>query len=343
VHHVEPLLLMTGSGPRRLLAGWVVTVAMLVAEVDVARAETFASSPEAAKMSPNPAAPGGPTANLPTAGGAPIAPPAPGAPAKTVEDAKKTAQAAELHPIVPSPRNPSRPAFQLYAEIDLPLLGIGTVFAGARLVRTQGAFCSPLCDRGTLNVLDRATAGYWNPTWQRASSVGLYAVAAGAAILLVVDEGPLPALNDSVVIAESALAGTAVASMLTLAASRPRPFLYGEKAALAERSSANGSLSFVSSHTTVSFAIAASSFMTMRRLHPQSKVSWVVLAIGGAAATFVGVGRVLGGMHFITDVAGGAIVGTSLGVLIPAMHGSPVGLVPVVGESQRGIALSLRF
>jgi membrane-associated phospholipid phosphatase len=83
--------------------------------------------------------------------------------------------------------------------------------------------------------------------------------------------------------------------------------------------------------------------MTMRRLHPRSRGQWVVLGVGGALATFVATARVMGGMHFITDSVGGAVVGTSLGVLIPALHASPVAVVPVTGEGQRGIALAVRF
>jgi membrane-associated phospholipid phosphatase len=315
-------------------------LAALMAMTGPARAT--APRPAAAPPPSEATTPGTP-ANAPTEGEPSIAPPAPAASPQKVEEAKGTAKAAELHPIVPSPENPLRPAFQLYAEIDLPLLGIGLVFAGARAIRTQQAFCAPLCDRAPLNSLDRLTAGYWSPGWQKASSVGLYGLAAGAATLLLVDEGPLPALNDAVVVAESALAGTAVASMLTLAASRPRPFVYGEKAPLSARNSANGSLSFLSSHASVSFAIATSTFMTARRLHPRSKLQWAVLGVGLTAASFVGAARVLGGMHFITDVVGGGVVGASVGVLIPAMHASPVKVVPVVSESSRGVSLAFRF
>jgi len=83
------------------------------------------------------------------------------------------------------------PAFQLYAEIDLPILGIGLVFEGARLVRpsSQKAFCAPLCPRSDLNALDRTTAGYWSPGWQTASDYGLYTVMVAAATLLFADEG----------------------------------------------------------------------------------------------------------------------------------------------------------
>lgn len=277
----------------------------------------------------------------------PIALPSAGAPPEKVEDAQKTAKAAALTPIVPSPQNPLRPAFQLYAEIDVPILAIGLVFEGGRLVRTQPAFCgstgAPVCNRGDLNALDRTTAGYWSPGWQTASDYGLYAIGVGAATLLFVDEGFWPGLNDAVVVAESGLAATAVASVLTLAAGRPRPFLYGGQGGSA-RNGADAGLSYLSSHAAISFAIATSTLVAMRRLHPHSRANWIVLGVGGAIASFVATARVLGGMHFITDAVGGAIVGSSVGVIIPSLHGSPVSIVPVAGDGgQRGMAVNVRF
>jgi membrane-associated phospholipid phosphatase len=315
------------------LAACTALVLAWLGPVGVARAQTAADkdAPMAAPASPDSSA---------------IALPSAGAPPEKVEDAKSTAKAAKLTPIVPSPQNPMRPAFQLYAEIDLPILGIGLVFESARLFRpqSQGAFCAPLCPRSDLNALDNTTAGYWSPGWQTASDIGLYAIGVGAATLLFVDEGLWPGLNDAVVIAESGLAATAVASMMTLAAGRPRPFLYGEKAPLSTRNGADAGLSFLSSHAAVSFAVATSTLVAMRRLHPHSRANWIVLGVGGAIATFVASARVLGGMHFISDVVGGAIVGTSVGVIIPSLHGSPVSIVPVAGDGgQRGMAVNVRF
>jgi membrane-associated phospholipid phosphatase len=274
----------------------------------------------------------------------PIATPAPGASPQKVEEARSTATAAELTPILPSPQNPLRPAFQLYAEVDLPIMGIGLAFASARLVRSQPVYCAPLCDPSGLNALDRTTAGYWSPAWQQASNYALLALGLGAGALLVIDEGLWPGLNDSVVIAESALSGIAITSMMTLAAGRPRPFVYGEKAPLSERNSGNAGLSFLSNHAVASFAIVTSTFVAMRRLHPGSRAAWVVLGAGGALAIFVASARVMGGQHFITDSLGGAIVGASVGMLVASLHGSPVTILPVVAVTgQRGVALSARF
>jgi membrane-associated phospholipid phosphatase len=298
-------------------------------------------------------------AEIPVAGGEParaappspepaVATPSPDASPGKVEETKSTAKAAELHPIVPSPRNPLHPAFQLYTEIDLPILGIGTVFAAARLVRLQAAYCAPLCtDRGALNALDRNTAGYWSPAWQGASTWVLVGMGAGSLTMLFMEEGFWPGLNDAAVVAESALAGIATASMLTLASGRPRPFLYGEKAPLSTRNGPDAGLSFLSSHAVAAFAIATSSFVAMGRLRPGSKAAWIVLGVGGALGTFVATARVMGGMHFITDSVGGAIVGASVGLLIPSLHGSPVAIVPLSGAdqrgNQRGLALVARF
>ena len=279
----------------------------------------------------------------PAAAPPPIAPPAADAPAAKVERAQDTARAAQLTPIVPSPGEPNRPAFQLYAEIDLPVLTVGLVFVSVRFVRTQKAFCAPLCDKADLNALDRTTAGFWSPNWLLASNVGLIAAGAGVVAMLADDEGALNALNDSLVSAESAMSATAAASIMTIAAGRPRPFLYGDKAPLADRNSSDAANSFLSSHSAVSFAIATSTYVAMHRLHPRSQLPYAVLGLGLGAASFVATSRVMAGQHFITDAVGGALVGSSVGVLIASLHGSPVAIVPVAGEHEHGLGIRGRF
>lgn len=305
--------------------------------VSVLAAASAASSARAqttdAEAAAPPAMPDGPAATPA---------PAPAAENPKVEKAREEAKRAELTPIVPSPKDVTKPAYQLYAETDLPLLGIGIVMAATRLVRTQPAYCAPLCDKTTLNAVDAATAGFYDTTWATASNVGLYGLMGLAAVGLAVDEGFLPALNDAVVVAESALSAIAASSVATLAAGRPRPFLYGEKAPLDVRNSADAGLSFVSSHASLTFAIAVSTYITERRLHPGPGVIFpaIVLASGLTVASFVSVARVEAGKHFITDSIAGAVIGSSMGVLIPALHKSPVQVVPNVTSRERTINLA---
>jgi membrane-associated phospholipid phosphatase len=287
-----------------------------------------------------PPAPALPDPPLPAPLGDAIAQPGPQATPAKVEEAKDVAKAAALTPIVTSPGDSTKPAFQLYAQVDLPVLGVGLVFAGARLFRTQKAYCAPQCNPSELNAVDKVTAGYWSPLWSTGSDIGLYGIMAGAATVLLVDEGFFPALNDGLVILESGLTATAVSSIVTLSAGRPRPFLYGDKAPLNDRNSADAGLSFVSNHVAVGCAVVTSTFMAMRRLEPRSRLPLIILGVGGAAATFVGVGRIEAGKHFITDTLLGAVIGTSVGIIVPALHDSPVKIVPVVSETQRGLGFS---
>ena len=318
---------MTHGAPAAAL-----TLAFALGVPLAARAQTPVTPPATTATSP---APG--TVPAPVSTAAPGTVPAP--PLTPAEKAEREAHEAQLTPIVPLPKNVTKTAYQLYAQTDLPLLGIGLVLASARLVRTQAAYCAPLCNPADLNPLDRTTAGFWNVGWSTASDIGLYGLMGLAATVLVTDEGILPALNDAVVVAESALTATALSSLVTVAAGRPRPFLYGEQAPLDTRNSADAGLSFLSSHATVGFAIATSMYLTERRLHPGEAFPYLVLGAGLAMASFVGTARVMAGRHFITDSLGGAIVGTSVGVLIPALHGSPVTLAPTVTPNEGSLSV----
>jgi membrane-associated phospholipid phosphatase len=243
----------------------------------------------------------------------------------------------------PPPAAPSKPAFQLYAEFDVPVIGLGLVFGFTRFLRTTPPACAPLCNPRALNPIDRPVAGRWDPGWATASDVGVYTLSVGAGVLLALAEGPLPALNDAVVIAETGLLTTAIASLGTLPAERPRPYVYSDKAPLELRQSGDAGLSFISSHTAISFSLATSTFLALRRIYPRSAVSWVALGIGLAGASSVGVARVLAGRHFPTDVLAGAVVGSAIGVLVPSLHGQKVGVVPQITPTARGVLLLRAF
>lgn len=262
-----------------------------------------------------------------------------------MEDAKKIADSAKLTPIIPSPNNATKPAFQLYAEIDAPILAVGAVFAVSRLIKQQPAYCAPACTDTSINSIDKLTAGYYSASWSTASDYELYGLGVASAALLLSDEDPLSALNDAVVIGEATISATAVSTIMTLAAGRPRPFLYSDKAPLSVRNSADAGLSFLSSHTSEAFALVTSMYIAEKRLHPGALKPKVYLGVGLAVSTMIGVSRVLSGYHFITDVVGGAVVGSSLGVLIASVHGSPVHIVPVTDPATKttGVGITGTF
>src|SRR6185503_17784946 len=126
------------------------------------------------------------------------------------------------------------------------------------------------------------------------------------------------------------LLASAVSGLAALPTRRPRPYLYGDKAPLEKRQGGDASLSFISGHTSSSFAIVLSTVVTLHRVYPGSAVPWVALGVGLAGASTVGFSRVLAGQHFPTDVLAGAVLGSALGVLVPSLHGRKVTVVPQI-------------
>src|SRR5204863_9685827 len=129
----------------------------------------------------------------------------------------------------PAPaRTPERlPAYQLYWEVDAPLLAIAAVLGVGRSIRggLAPAYCAPMkgspmeqstfCDPSTLNWLDRHVAGRYHPGWGVWSNVGLYSIEALAAGGILLDEGLRAGLNDVVVVAEATLLSSAASGMTT--------------------------------------------------------------------------------------------------------------------------------
>lgn len=83
---------------------------------------------------------------------------------------------------------------------------------------------------------------------------------------------------------------------------RQRPVLEG----LPPLGGAPSSLSFPSAHTTSSFAVATA----MTRIDPAAAVLF-------ALAVAISLGRPYLGMHYPSDVLGGAVLGTALGLVWP--------------------------
>jgi membrane-associated phospholipid phosphatase len=260
----------------------------------------------------------------------------------------------QLTPVQTKTPKPARPAYQLYFEVDGPMLTIAAVFGIGRSIRggLAPAYCAPVqgssmvqsteCDPATLNWLDRQVAGRYRPSWSRWSDIGVYSLEALAAAGILIDDGARAGLNDLVVVAEATLMASASSGISTASTGRPRPYMYGTEAPLAVRQSGDGGLSFFSGHTATAFALTTATFVTLHRLHPDDRWPWLVLAGGTLASGFVGATRVLAGAHFPTDVLAGAAVGTAFGLLVPALHKAPnrLQVAPLAMTAGGGLSIS---
>lgn len=90
-------------------------------------------------------------------------------------------------------------------------------------------------------------------------------------------------------------------------------------------------LSHFSGHASVTFALASATCVHHVSLQLSGERPWIPCLFGYLTATATAGLRVLGDQHYATDVLMGALVGSSIGFLIPTLHYSGLGLAPREG------------
>lgn len=112
-------------------------------------------------------------------------------------------------------------------------------------------------------------------------------------------------------------------SVAKYAVQRPRPYVYSGDArikAYAEDQGKDAYLSFYSGHASLSFSAAvAGSTLFASETESENARAWV-WGVEMGLATTTSLLRVRAGKHFYSDIAVGALAGTAIGVLVPALH-----------------------
>ncbi len=207
------------------------------------------------------------------------------------------------------------------------------------LPELPGATCAPECDRSHINRLDRSAAGLYDPTWGTVGDIATATTLAAPVVVVLVDEGFKNGLNDDLVVAEAALVSSALQISTSYAVARPRPRVYADQAPLGSRTNSNAARSFFSGHVANTVATSVAALRTFQRLDKPA-LGWVVLGVGLAGSSLVGVSRIASGAHFPSDVLVGAAVGAGFGLALPAVHRSGARLIPFTTSDSAGLMLT---
>jgi membrane-associated phospholipid phosphatase len=127
----------------------------------------------------------------------------------------------------------------------------------------------------------------------------------------------------ALVYGEALLANTAVNAVVKALVGRPRPYAYSDDPrarAEVDRDPRDARLAFYSGHAATTFAAAVAGaylYSQSRDAIPARTAVWGgTLFLAGATANL----RVRAGRHFYSDVLAGALVGSGVGLLVPALH-----------------------
>lgn len=178
--------------------------------------------------------------------------------------------------------------------------------------------CIP-CDPATLLGIDRMSV---HPVSNRAdigSDVALYVVAAGTAVAGLGGLPPNQWQGNFATFANTAIWTAAAAEWMKVLVHRSRPVMFTDAAASATKIRSS-QLSMPSGHTAIAFATATTYLVLSGREHLAHRERNSLLLYGTALS--VGSLRVAAGKHFPTDILVGALLGSAIGWLVPAVHPS---------------------
>ncbi len=179
--------------------------------------------------------------------------------------------------------------------------------------------CAP-CDPATLPGIDHAALRTFSGGAGTASHALLAGVIGFAGLASLRELSPAAARGNAAVLLNSLGWAAAASQWLKVFVHRNRPVLYTTSAAAAAIDPGSRR-SFPSGHATLGFAAATSYLVISRREHLSHSTRNALVLYAGALS--ISALRVVAGKHFPTDVAGGALLGSSIGWLVPTVH--PVG------------------
>jgi membrane-associated phospholipid phosphatase len=216
---------------------------------------------------------------------------------------------------------PAGSPYRLRLAYDAAFLGLGAAGSLTGVIGYAPARCPEPCVPPQKQLgIDDAFAGTRSPGAMTAANVLLVATLAVPVVVNAVDSRFHGWAEDTIVMLESLALSTAITQVMKSASGRLAPLVYSSKATASDLASPDAARSFPSGHTAAAVSVATSYAVTFWMRHPESPWRIVVVVAGEGLALATGFLTIAGGWHYPTDVAAGALIGGSIGLLMPVLH-----------------------
>jgi membrane-associated phospholipid phosphatase len=216
---------------------------------------------------------------------------------------------------------PTGSPYRLRLSYDAAILALGAAGTLTAVVGYPPARCPDPCVPPPKQLgIDDAFVGTRAPGAMTAANVFLATTLAVPVIADAIDSRFHGWAEDMVVILESLALSTALTQVMKSATGRLAPLVYSSRVTSSDLASPDAGRAFPSGHTAATFSVATSYAITFWKRHPESPWRILVLAAGETFAAATGLLTMAAGWHYPTDVAAGALIGGSIGVLMPVLH-----------------------
>lgn len=192
--------------------------------------------------------------------------------------------------------------------------GAGAGWAGVHLLTPAMMHTRCPCTRDQVNALDRVAVGLDFAAGERAADATLAVALAGSLSLAAGLAPPDRAVDDALLVVQSAALAGLTTAALKAAIARPYPYMYGPAPYPEQNDDGVNYASFPSGHTAVPMAAAVAVARVIDLRRPRSGWRWVAWTVGPALALLAGGLQVSASNHFPTDVLGGAALGAGIGL-----------------------------
>jgi membrane-associated phospholipid phosphatase len=171
-------------------------------------------------------------------------------------------------------------------------------------------------------ALDRGATRQWSPGADLASDILVYSLLAVPVLLVVDGPGADQPKTVASMYGQTVLLSNGLALLLKNAVQRARPYVYDDDPRVPQhmRESKEACRSFPSQHSSNAFTAAVFLSSVYTRLNPESSARGWVWGGSLTAASVTGYLRYRAGKHFLTDIVAGALLGATVGYLVPHLY-----------------------
>ena len=174
-----------------------------------------------------------------------------------------------------------------------------------------------------LNTLDQIAVNNFNLKHVATSEYLMYASLALPTLVLLDKNAQKDIFTLGVIGAEGLLLAYNLRTLNKVLINRPKPFMYRPDVPLEKKMEPESRHSFISGHATYSFFGAALLSSYYSDYYPSGNSKYWVTAGAYSLASLSAAYRTASGVHFITDVLAGAVVGASTAYLMVYLHKAP--------------------